>query len=277
MKHVFTLFFVLVLVSGCTSPKVEQAYQPPIAITESKTEKQVDPKVEKQVDSKNVAQSIWSGTWTRSLNSNGAILSISNENSTSFDFSIEASSGGNTGNIKGNAVKKGNTAIYESGDNCTITFNLIGETIKVDQNQGCLSHVGMGVTFSGTYQKGEEKEKKSDLVQLGVLKNHDQDQKFKELVGDDYNLFIERFQIISEPKNVDAFDATVKSGSVKGLYTVMEAIVMSDSKGKFWAALIDDKQVKYYTNDNSYKTKLPKTIEEWRQGFKNLPIIYMKK
>jgi hypothetical protein len=61
---------------------------------------------------------------------------------------------------------------------------------------------------------------------------------------------------------------------LRGLYTIMENIIMIDSSKNIWAAVIDDNKIYYFTNRLDYKTKLPRTIENWRNRFKDYKVIY---
>ena len=49
---------------------------------------------------------------------------------------------------------------------------------------------------------------------------------------------------------------------------------MSRATCNIWAAVIDDNKVYYFTNNKEYKNRLPKTIDNWRQNFKNYEVIY---
>jgi len=57
----------------------------------------------------------------------------------------------------------------------------------------------------------------------------------------------------------------------------MENIIIVDSNNHIWAAVIDDKKVRYFTNVPAYYAVLPKTIDNWRGLFKNYPVFYMSK
>ena len=84
-------------------------------------------------------------------------------------------------------------------------------------------------------------------------------------------------EIPSHPK--DKFEAKVFVGSVAGLGTINEAIIMRNEKNIFWTATIiydelkDDFIVKYHSNDGDFKSKLPFTIEEWRSRFEEFKVV----
>ena len=83
-----------------------------------------------------------------------------------------------------------------------------------------------------------------------------------------------RFQVIGKEENLDQFLADVFTGGVRGLYTIMEGIIMRGENGQLWIAFIDDEEVRYFTTENEYRHKLPKTIENWRGRFKEKKVIF---
>jgi hypothetical protein len=47
-----------------------------------------------------------------------------------------------------------------------------------------------------------------------------------------------------------------------------------DNNNTIWAAVISNNKILYFTNKQSDKNKLPKTINAWRESFKDLIILY---
>ena len=78
----------------------------------------------------------------------------------------------------------------------------------------------------------------------------------------------------------DKLNAHVFVGGVAGLGLSNEAIIMRSDEDLFWAATLiydepnDEIKVNYHTNDSAFKKRLPKTIEAWREGFKDYKIIF---
>ncbi len=114
-----------------------------------------------------------------------------------------------------------------------------------------------------------------ELTKLGVFQNQGQEKDFAELAGDDYEKFLDTFHLVSEGTDLDELDATVHTGAVRGLFTVMEGIIMYDGKGKYLAAVIDGDVVRFFANDTAYARELPKTIEKWREGFSDKEVVFM--
>ncbi len=222
----------------------------------------------------------WIGKWEREQWQNDATLEITGIKSDSIEFSLFASSGGHTGEISGWAVVIDSIALFastEDADTCLIEFKLAGDTIiSIIQKKGnCFT--GMAVTYDGVYKssiKISAKENEEDLVKLGIFKTQKEDSLFQSLVGDSYLLFVNSTQLTSEDDDLDSLNTTVRSSGVRGLYTFMENIIMTDTSDNIWAAVIDDNKVYYFTNKKEYKERLPKTIDNWRQNFKSYPIIY---
>lgn len=232
----------------------------------------------------------WKGDWERDIWQNPAFLKIKSINGDSLDFRLFSSSGGHTGDIEGKALIHGNIAIYyleESYDTCSLTFEIFGDSliIMIHEKGNCFA--AMGVTYEGNYYnpkyetktktaaKGNSKEDSDEtLLSLGIFDNLSEDSIFKRLTKEDYNLFLNSTQLTSDDDDLDKFNAKVKSSGVRGLFTIMENIIMIDSSKNIWAAVIDDNKVLYFTSNKDYQNKLPKTIEEWRSRFKDYPIIY---
>jgi len=222
---------------------------------------------------------LWLGKWESHRWQNDASLEITNIKNDSIEFSLFASSGGHTGEIEGMAIVNGNVATFlnkDESDTCLIQFKLTGDSIiTINQKQGfCYS--AMAVTYDGDYKNSKrlpETERAENLTSLGIFKTEKEDSIFKSLVGDSYSLFVNSTQLTSEDEDLDSLNATVLSSGVRGLFTFMENIIMTDSLNNIWAAVIDDNKVYYFTNKQEYKETLPKTIDNWRQRFKRNPII----
>jgi hypothetical protein len=226
------------------------------------------------------ANKLWIGKWVREQWQNDATLEISNIKSDSIEFSLFAGSGGHTGEIAGMAVVRDSIATFinsEETDTCLIEFILIGDSvIRIKQKRGnCFT--ALAVTYDGYYKNSKKisiKGNEEDLVTLGILKTREQDSLFRALVGESYSLFVNSTQLTSEDDDLDSLNITVRSSGVRGLYTFMENIIMIDSSNNIWAAVIDDNKVYYFTTKKEYTEQLPKTIDNWRQNFKNYPIVY---
>ncbi|MFZ3577631.1 hypothetical protein [Virgibacillus sp. DJP39] len=208
----------------------------------------------------------WQGKWTTNTQHTGGSLNISDTTDGQFFFELNVSSGGHSGVIKGKATIQNKTAVFQDERECSITFTKNENVISVKTNL-CSGYGGAGITFDGDYEFGAGKQPELSLLKSGILSTKEQDEKFRALVGKDYDLFVQSMQLISNEKGVDEFGLNVKlvkQGFVRGLAGIMGAIIMFSHDGDFiYAAVIDGDKVSYYSNRIDYQNTLPKTIEKW--------------
>jgi len=232
------------------------------------------------VENTPVNNKAWLGEWERQDRLNEATLTIENIVNDTIFFTMVASSGGHTGEIEGHAVIKDEQGLFSEGigeDNCTLEFQISGDSIiTVNQKEGdCFT--GVGVTYSGRYKNSKFikniPREKTDLVRLGVLENYHQDSVFRKLVGEYYDAFLNSTQLTSEDTDLDHLNTRVVSSGVRGLFTYMENIVMMDSADNIWAAVINDKKILYFTNRSDFTRKLPNTIIQWKENFKDYEVV----
>ena len=257
MKKLFYVLTLILALNGCSSNDNSK---------NNKKSKNVNP--------------FWTGKWERQQRLNNGSLKIAIVSEDSIKFSLSASSGANTGELEGVAFVEKDKAQYSDSDkseNCVLEFQLFGDTlIKVTQKKGMCS-AGLSVTYSGNYKNSKlstNVEKTETLVDLGVFQNESENKLFKSLVGNNYQLFISSTQQTSEDEDMDNLNSRVYASSISGLSTIQENIIMIDSANNIWAAVINGDKVYYFTNSKSFKDKLPKTIDNWRQNFKDYEIIY---
>jgi hypothetical protein len=227
------------------------------------------------------AQQKWDGTWKIEYRNSSSTLDISSVSKSKFKFLITAFSGANEGEVSGTAVVSGTTATFKS-KSCKLTFKLIKNELKLSEN-GCEDYGGVGVGFAGNYSKGKAKKRNDNFVTYEVFPTNSLDKKFRTLVGKDYEMFLNSFHLYGDIENEDSFKATVFSGCVRGICPYNAAIIMFDENENMWAAVIEtgndeNADVRYYTNSNDWKTKLPKSIENWvneKKEFSNkLKVVY---
>ena len=223
----------------------------------------------------------WIGQWERSGDWDGAELDIKIIKDDSIAFSLSASNGGHSGELEGTAVVRDSLAVYflnGEGDSCRLHFILAGDSVVSISQLSGICGAGAGVSYAGRYKNSrllskDDKEEKT-LVDLGVLKTPEEDAAFKKLVGDAYGLFTGSTQQVSEDDDLDNLHTRVYASGVTGLYTVSENIIMIDSAKNIWAAVINNDKVDYYTNTHLYTDSLPKTVDNWRQRFKDYKVVY---
>ena len=220
----------------------------------------------------------WKGDWERSTWQAGAGMMIQSFKKNELHYEIQAVNGANSGEIRGVGVLQGDSVISDI-EGCRLVFKFSGDLkkIKLTASPGCSQFAGNGVYFDGDYEKNG-KPKKETLVTLQVL-NQEQDHQLRTLVNTFYNRYVECTDIVDTegPKDIDNLNTTVIVSGVKGLFTHMEYIIMMDKKSRIWTAVIDNGTVHYFTNSDLFKDHLPNTIDNWRENFKNDPVVYHSK
>jgi hypothetical protein len=130
----------------------------------------------------------------------------------------------------------------DESDTCLIEFKLIGDSIiTIEQKKGdCFA--AMAVTYNGIYKNSKKissVEDTENLFTLGIFKTEKEDSLFKSLVGNSYSLFVNSTQLTSKDEDLDSLNAIVRSSGVirssgvRGLFTFMENIIMTDSSKQY--------------------------------------------
>jgi uncharacterized protein YecT (DUF1311 family) len=213
----------------------------------------------------------WQGKWDRVGvgRFDEATLTISEATPLGFIFALEAMSGGNSGEVSGQAKVEGNRAWYEDEQNCRLDFSLAGGKIKVQGNEGCQYYAGNGVHFDGEYARAGARPVARPAPPSAEQKA------LAALAGKHYQLFLDTMQLEGEEQDLDGWGAKVRSYGVRGLFTAQESIIMYGARGRIWAAVIDGDEVRYFTNDQAQARRLPRTIEQWRERFADKQVIFM--
>lgn len=216
----------------------------------------------------------WDGTYIREHKFARSILEITSTTKNSFNFKIHAFSGGNTGGVSGTAIVTDNLAVFKDNKNFTINFSYNDGNVTINHTLGANPYAGMGVGFEGVYaRKGTEKLAdwgQNYFTHFKVFKEG-QEQEFVKVVDKNYEKFTNTGHMFYDEKDLDHFNARVHRMGVRGLFTILESIIMvRDSDNTFWAAVIDNDKVLYFTN--SHDKKIPQTILHWQERFKEKPI-----
>jgi len=232
----------------------------------------------------------WSGAWYRNSAYSMGMLILGNVTDKTVDFGLEVFNGGHSGVLEGTANLNGGIATFKNSifgeeEECNLVFQKHNNQIRIDQksnNWAC--GFGMRAHAEGKYdsQLAPEKLELAFGEKFSVFPNKKMRDDFKSFVGNvDYESYAFNFQTISKiPKNdEDKFEANVFIGSVVGLATTNEAIIMRNEKGDFWSAtiiydpMIDNFKIKYHTNVEKYKEKTPITIKQWMDGFPEFELL----
>lgn len=232
------------------------------------------------VNKKNKESLEGSWTWEGSVKYCRSELKIFNQTKKYFDFEIFSTCGSHVGELKGRAKIISNnmahSVIKDPDYPCEVYFRKIrNNKIKVKTtNNDCQGFRGVAVGFKGIYIKNLRIKEKTLRDYLNyIFENEKELIAFQKLIGPNYEkLFTDLFYSTSEDKELNA---RVYTGSVTGFFNVIESIIIINSPNRIWAAAIDNEVVRYFTNVPDYYSRLPKTIEEWRKGFLEKPVIFM--
>ncbi|MEL0580543.1 hypothetical protein AACK17_18635 [Pectobacterium punjabense] len=223
---------------------------------------------------------LWWGEWVNynHARSYGGHLFIRETSSAGFLFDLSVYSGAHSGKITSKAIFVSRDMAYARIKNSNDEYGEIRfrrslvdgkKFLTIDETASCSSHRGMGVIFGGEFQWSSD-----TLFELGFLNELDL-QRIYNTLGSYYFEFKNRMEGVGEAENLDTFEANVFYGGVRGMYTYMEGVIMISPKGGIWVAYLDESDIKYFTNDINWKTKTPKTIDNWRSRFQQLEINYI--
>jgi hypothetical protein len=289
--HVYTFLSIMFLVLGLvgcgegSSPNLDDEVDEPANDINENVEVDQDEESlqddqtkdsDSQADNQEINTEKWHSLWTRPDAHASARLQIKEIKKESFTFELSARWQARTGSIFGQAnFLSGDEAVYEDENGCTVNFALLEDNkMEITTTESCSAYGGMNVTFAGTFLEGDVQ---PELSLAWVFEDNQKlDNDFKELVGEDYDLFANYLAAVNDIVNVDNFEAKGKEGFVTGAAGFANAIIMYNDAGSFWAAVTGSENVRYYTNDEQFKGKLPKTIREWyeNQVMDYLPIVY---
>lgn len=240
----------------------------------------------------------WAGSWHLNDVWDGGTLLIGSVTKDSLEFALSVVRSAHMGEIWGTAARSGNNAVFKkvefaladeiNPEPCYLIFELKGDYVQVQQESSTMScGFGMRAYASGQFENKIREIKPMLSFGVGddkIFPSQTVHEGFKNLVGEQaYELFAFNMQGYDrlEQSPEDGFSATAVQGAVYGLFLSNEAIIMYDNTSKYWAATIDfennDPIVRYYTNDRTYKTKLPATIGQWRARFPDYPVRYESK
>lgn len=223
---------------------------------------------------------LWWGKWNTEDNgkAHGGHLFIREVGATGFLFDLSVFNGGHTGQITSYARIVSADVAYARMPNggAGVTGEIVfrrdfhngRRTIQIDETASCSYHRGMGAVFSGEFAR------KADALFNGGVLNELELARLYSISGQYFDSMSQRFQGLSPLENLDDFHADVTGGGVRGLYTIMEGIVMRGIFGELWVAYIDNDVVRYFTTQTKWKDKLPKTIEQWREKFQEKEIVF---
>jgi len=215
---------------------------------------------------------VWWGNWElpSKIKAKGGNLHISRVSSDAFFFHLDLFDGARLGEVAGKAQILTPHSAYArvktplEGD-CEINFRrrLEGDIwhIDLEVGQACEGFHGANASFNGSYSHIPEA-----VVNWGYLDEIDLNE-IERLTGPFLSIFMNNFQQIDAEDYTNDGELKVVTGSVKGMYTIMESIVVIGDNGNVWCAFLDPggEVVRYFTN--AIIEHQPKPMQEWLSRF----------
>ncbi len=160
------------------------------------------------------------------------------------------------------------------GKDCEFVFRRRLENndwlINVTEGTECQGFHGMGASFSGDYKHQTEYP-----IILGYLDEIDLNE-IERITGKYITVFLDNFQQIHlENQDNNEPEFKVVTAGVKGLYTIMESIVVLNDRGNVWCACLDPEidKIRYFDNSNPKNKFRPKAMQEWISRFPDKEVI----
>ena len=212
----------------------------------------------------------WTATWQRvpASESDGAELQTRQRGAGPLDFDLSAASGGNSGDLQGQARLQGGTASFAEAD-CQLKFVPLNGVLQVEQAGGDCG-AGMGVYYAGRYVASKTPLKVNyNLLDLGLLDTPQQDRALRQLLKDDYSVLVQNAGSITSPEPAAEMPgAKVQEMWLRGLASSNAAILMTGPKEQFWLVLLvfdaqGQSRARYYSNVPAWKGRMPATLQRW--------------
>ena len=217
----------------------------------------------------------WWGSWEIETPTtlSGSSLEIHEVFKGGFEFSLNTSNGAHMGQISGAAqFISRNEAIFISDrsdpeNKCEIDFTKTNDIIQVSESDGCFMFHGARATFNGDYRLN-----KDVFYYLDIVNDYHLTSLYSILTDKYWSNYIRCFSDIRYLDSLDGVNSKVITGGVPGLYTCYESILMVEGND-VWSAFLDCGKV-YYLSSLKQK-KLPKTIDNWMERFKECEILFL--
>lgn len=163
------------------------------------------------------------------------------------------------------------------GDCAIVLIPLPDGKIKIrsDSDNSCKLLMPPGLSIDGDYVKGDSDPRPpATLLSLGILPDRQTDERFRQLVGNDYQHYVDTASAFSHDNDLDNLGASVVTMWMKGRADRQAAMIMTTPAGKIWALRIEPEEdgtlSQHYATTEQDKKKLPNTLATWQARF-NLP------
>lgn len=219
----------------------------------------------------------WDGRWwnTSAANMSGGVVQFSHSADWSITADIRIWAGMNKDEFTAEARKINGMVLIDDmidSKKCKVLFiPRKSGAIQAYSNAdwGCRLSMPSGAFIDGRYLKSDtDPRPKATLQSLAIFSDPKMDERFRALVGNDYQKFVDTANIYIYTVDIDNVGATVVSMWVRGAANTRTAIVMY-AGSNIWAARIqpDGKgklAFSYFSTLGNDAVLMPRTIAEWK-------------
>ncbi|MFK8259627.1 hypothetical protein ACFL9S_17800 [Erwinia sp. AnSW2-5] len=223
----------------------------------------------------------WSGVWwnTTVSHGNSGRMQISHQNAWGFLMNATVQGGIYhtvfNGEVRFHSGVGFTDKIVWGGDCAIMLVPLSSGKMKVisDSLSSCGLLLPGEMSIDGIYTRSEtDPRPPATLLSLGIMPDHATDEVFRQLVGSDYQKYVDTATDFNYSEDLDNFGATVVSLWMKGMANRQSAIIMTTPQGQIWALraepAVEGKGVTlHYSTTASEKNHLPKTLAAWQARF----------
>lgn len=222
----------------------------------------------------------WEGRWWNSsaANMSGGVVQFSHSADWSITTDIRIWAGLNKDEFTAEARKLNNMVLIDNmvdSKHCKVLFiPRKSGAVQVYSNAdfGCRLSLPNGAFIDGRYLKSDvDPRPKATLLSLAIFADPKMDERFRKMVGEDYQKFVDTANIYIYQEDIDNIGATVVSMWVRGAANVRTAIIMYTASD-IWAARVEpDANGKlafsYFSTQGNDVAKMPRTLAGWKLRF----------
>lgn len=225
----------------------------------------------------------WEGTWwnASAAHGNNGKLLIGKLSGWEFRMDASVQAGVYQTALRGDVRLYSGVGFTDSiawGGDCTVVLIPLHDgkiKVRSDSKNSCKLLMPGGMTIDGDYVKSDHDPRPSaTLLSLGILPDQQTDEKFRQLVGKDYQKYVDTATAFNHEKDLDDLGAKVVTMWMKGRADRQAAMIMTTPQGKIWALRVDpeegNKVSQHYVTTEQDKKTLPNTLANWQARF-NLP------
>lgn len=222
----------------------------------------------------------WQGVWWNmsAPHGNGGKIRISQFAGNEFNLDASVWGGYYQSSFSGKVTLTGGVGFTHSilwGGGCAIVLTPRPDNrieVSSDSHGRCDMLLPGKMSIDGVYVKADNDPRPAaTLLTLGILPNKTLDDRFRQLVGNDYAGYVATATSFVYSQDLDQQGATVLTLWVKGMANRRSAMIMYTPEGQIWALRVSpdkDNSVKvHYVTTEKEKQHLPKTLSTWRTRF----------